>query len=163
MINQRLEAGSMPRFAAVELRVLDVDSSSKAAVAEEEESVEEEGDDAGEEQGEEEQGAEALNEEEQVEEAKQEGVRTQWLDTLRRAGPAFVEGLPLKLNATDPVFDRIFATKSTFFLSHGGPVSIHGPRIPQYRRRRIAGGLTRLYAWLFPREGRCLDWRACCP
>jgi hypothetical protein len=40
VINQRLEAGSMPRFAAVELRVLDVDSSSKAAVAEEEESVE---------------------------------------------------------------------------------------------------------------------------
>jgi len=128
----------MPKFAPVELTVLDVDNSWKAAVEGDEGGgggmdgggEEEEGEDAGEEQGEE---VGKLSEEEQAEEAKREGVRTQWIDTLQKAGPAFVKGLPLKLNVTDPVFDRIFATKSTFFLSHGGPVS-------QVRSDTLKGG-----------------------
>jgi hypothetical protein len=127
VINQHLETGTMPKFAPVELTVLDVDNSWKAAVEGDERGAgevgagdEEEGEDAGEEQGEE---VGKLSEEEQAEEAKREGVRRQWIDTLHKAAPTLVQGLPLKLNVTDPVYNRIFATKSTFFLSHGGPVS----------------------------------------
>lgn len=137
VINQHLETGTMPKFAPVELTVLDVDNSWKAAVEGDERGAgyvgdgggeEDEGEDAGEEQGEE---VGKLSEEEQAEEAKREGVRKQWIDTLQKAGPTLVQGLPLKLNVTDPVFNRIFATKSTFFLSHGGPVS----KSPQMKLR----------------------------
>jgi len=103
MLQARVNSGTMPQFSSVDVKVIQLErkNSSNPDI-----------------DGDEDDPADVSAEQQENKEA---AARDIWLKALHKAAPALVMGVPVVLEDDSEARGRVFADKSTFFLSHSGP------------------------------------------